>query len=113
MLKSIIFSLLLLPLVNGCIYKIKIPQGNIVTQDMVDQLKVGMPKRKVQFIMGTPLVQDHMHTNRWDYIESIIDSSGKRASKHITLVFNAKDELISWQGDLTPGVSRDDNLLSN
>jgi len=113
MLKSIIFSLFLLPFFAGCIYKIKIPQGNIVTQEMVDQLKLGMSKRQVKFIMGTPLVQDHMHVDRWDYIDSIIDPSGVRTSKKITLLFNAEQELIAWQGDLIPGISRDDNLLTN
>lgn len=49
------------------VYRIDIEQGNIVTQDMVDQLEPGMSERQVRFIMGTPLVEDSFNKSRWDY----------------------------------------------
>lgn len=50
------------------VYKISIPQGNIITQEMVDQLRPGMTKRQVIFVMGTPLIRDPYHQDRWDYV---------------------------------------------
>ena len=52
------------------VYRIDIYQGNIFSQEMVDQLKPGMTKRQVAFIMGTPLVEDAFHSDRWDYVYS-------------------------------------------
>lgn len=49
------------------VYKIDVEQGNIVTQEMAAQLKTGMSRRQVRFILGTPLVEDAFNQNRWDY----------------------------------------------
>ena len=66
----------------GCsfpgVYKIDIQQGNVVTQDMIDQLKPGMTRRQVRFIMGNPLITDTFHANRWDYLYSIQPGGGQR-----------------------------------
>ena len=58
------------------VYKIAIPQGNIITQDMVDQLRPGMSKRQVIFVMGTPLVRDPFFQDRWDYVYSFQPGGG-------------------------------------
>lgn len=56
-------------LLGGCsVYKIDIVQGNVVTTDMTDKLKVGMTPAQVRYILGTPLVLDQMNLNRWDYV---------------------------------------------
>ena len=52
------------------VYRIDIQQGNDVTQDMVNKLEAGMSKSQVAYIMGTPLLIDTFHPNRWDYIYS-------------------------------------------
>lgn len=49
-------------------YRIDVRQGNMVTQEMVAQLKPGLSKDQVRFILGTPLVADMFHADRWDYI---------------------------------------------
>lgn len=49
------------------VYKIDVEQGNIITQEIVDQLKPGMTRRQVRFILGTPLVEDTFNAQRWDY----------------------------------------------
>ena len=49
-------------------YRIEIQQGNYVSQDMVAQLKPGMTKEQVRFVLGTPLVTDIFHADRWDYV---------------------------------------------
>ena len=49
-------------------YRIEIQQGNFVSQEMVSQLKPGMSKDQVRFVLGTPLLTDAFHADRWDYV---------------------------------------------
>ncbi|WP_263144761.1 outer membrane protein assembly factor BamE [Pseudomonas sp. RIT-PI-AD] len=101
----------------GCsfpgVYKIDIQQGNVVTQDMIDQLKPGMTRRQVRFIMGNPLITDTFHANRWDYLYSIQPGGGKRQQERVSLSFDGNDQLIGLAGDFMPGVSRDEAILGN
>jgi outer membrane protein assembly factor BamE len=86
----------------GCIYQPDIHQGNIVSQEMVDQIRPGMNKRQVAFIMGTPLLQDPFHDNRWDYVYSNQPGGEDRMQKRISLFFK-NVELSGIQGDFKPG----------
>jgi len=99
----------------GCsfpgVYKIDIQQGNVVTQDMIDQLRPGMTRRQVRFIMGNPLLTDTFHANRWDYLYSIQPGGGKRQQERISVVFDNNDQLAGLSGDFMPGVSRDQEIL--
>lgn len=99
----------------GCsfpgVYKIDIQQGNVVTQDMIDQLKPGMTRRQVRFIMGNPLIVDTFHPERWDYLYSLQPGGGQRQQERVSLMFNAQDQLIGLNGDFRPGVSRDEAIL--
>ena len=99
----------------GCsfpgVYKIDIQQGNVVTQDMIDQLRPGMTRRQVRFIMGNPLIQDTFHTNRWDYLYSLQPGGGQRQQERMSIFFNDSDQLVSLSGDFMPGVSRDQEIL--
>ncbi|WP_421684674.1 outer membrane protein assembly factor BamE [Stutzerimonas urumqiensis] len=99
----------------GCsfpgVYKVDIQQGNVVTQDMIDQLRPGMTRRQVRFIMGSPLITDTFHANRWDYLYSIQPGGGQRLQERVSLQFNEDDQLIGLSGDFMPGVSRDEAIL--
>ncbi|MDE3735551.1 MULTISPECIES: outer membrane protein assembly factor BamE [Pseudomonas] len=99
----------------GCsfpgVYKIDIQQGNVVTQDMIDQLKPGMTRRQVRFIMGNPLITDTFHAKRWDYLYSIQPGGGQRFQERVSLAFDNNDQLIGLAGDFMPGVSRDEAIL--
>ncbi|MDP3815604.1 outer membrane protein assembly factor BamE [Pseudomonas sp.] len=99
----------------GCsfpgVYKIDIQQGNVVTQDMIDQLRPGMTRRQVRFIMGNPLLTDTFHANRWDYLYSIQPGGGQRLQERISVNFSAEDQLVGLSGDFMPGVSRDQAIL--
>lgn len=98
----------------GCsfpgVYKIDIQQGNVVTQDMIDQLRPGMTQRQVRFIMGNPLITDTFHARRWDYLYSIQPGGGARQQERVSLVFDANDQLVGLAGDFMPGVSRDEAI---
>ncbi|WP_431482744.1 outer membrane protein assembly factor BamE [Pseudomonas solani] len=101
----------------GCsfpgVYKIDIQQGNVVTQDMIDQLKPGMTRRQVRFIMGNPLITDTFHANRWDYLYSIQPGGGERQQERVSLMFDGSDQLVGLAGDFMPGVSRDEAILGS
>lgn len=105
----------LLAVLVGCsfpgVHKIDIQQGNVITQDMVDQLRPGMTTRQVRFIMGTPLITDTFHSNRWDYLYSIQTGGGIRHQERISLVFDDNQQLLGLAGDFIPGVSRDQAIL--
>jgi outer membrane protein assembly factor BamE len=84
------------------VYKLDVNQGNVVTQEMVDQLRPGMNKRQVAFIMGTPLLVDVFHQNRWDYVYSYQPGRKDRVGKKVSLLFQ-NDELVGIEGDFRPG----------
>lgn len=62
---------LLLPVVSlwlsGCVYRMSIQQGNVLEEDSVEQVTVGMSRSAVQFLLGTPMIADSFHAGRWDY----------------------------------------------
>ena len=99
----------------GCsfpgVYKIDIQQGNVVTQDMINQLRPGMTRRQVRFIMGNALLTDTFHPDRWDYLYSLQPGGGERQQERISVFFNQNDQLVSLSGDFKPGVSRDEAIL--
>jgi outer membrane protein assembly factor BamE len=74
-------------------YRIPIQQGNVITVEMLQELKLGMDKRKVRFILGTPLVTDAFHQNRWDYYYSYQPGSGERVQQSASVYFE-DDRLI-------------------
>lgn len=89
----------------ACVYKLDIQQGNIVEREKIAQLKLGMSKRQVRFILGTPLVQDTFNQNRWDYYYSIRDyspdnSEGSFHQERLTLLFD-NDQLVNIDNQLS------------
>ena len=81
------------------LHKIDIQQGNVVDQEMLDQLKPGMDKKQVKFIMGTPVLIDPFHNERWEYIYSFREGGTVREQRHITLHFE-NDKLAYISGDI-------------
>jgi outer membrane protein assembly factor BamE len=69
-LRILIVTLSLFTTACGLItpYRIEIQQGNYVTQEMVVQLKPGLTRDQVRYVMGTPLLNDIFHEERWDYV---------------------------------------------
>ena len=90
---------------QGCVYRIDLQQGNVVTQDMINRLEPGMEARKVRFIMGTPLVTDAFNPNRWDYVYTFQPGGGKRVQRRITLVLQDA-RLVRIEGDIEASASQ-------
>ena len=85
--------LILILCLHGCsgklftVYKINVQQGNAVEVENVEMLKIGMTKEQVKFLLGTPLVADIFHPDRWDYVYYFIPGYGERERRHLTLHF--------------------------
>jgi outer membrane protein assembly factor BamE len=84
------------------VYSLEIQQGNIIDQAMIDQLRPNMNKRQVLYIMGSPMLDDVFHKNRWDYLYSAQPSGEDRVQKQVSLFFE-NDQIVSIQGDFRPG----------
>jgi len=95
-------------LLNGCSYfkypdlhKVTVQQGNIVNQEMVDQLRPGMTRSQVRYILGTPLIMDTFDQNRWDYYYSIKRPGRQEMRERITVYFEG-NTLTHFSGDYIP-----------
>lgn len=106
--RLIILLSLLVPTLalSGCnnigfpgVYLINIDQGNIVDQEMVDQLKPEMTRRQVRFLLGTPIVEDTFNNDRWDYIRLVRRGNDTLLRRRLTVVFE-NDVLVDVEGDL-------------
>ncbi len=83
-------------------YKIDIQQGNVLTQEMVSQLKPGLTKDQVRFILGTPILMDMLHANRWDYVYRLQKgSTGEVEMRKFSTFFDASDKLVRVTGDVS------------
>ena len=82
-------------------YRIDIQQGNYITQDMVSQLKSGMSKEQVRLALGTPLLADAFHADRWDYVYSF-DRRGQPREHRRIAVFFQDGKLARLDGDVAP-----------
>jgi outer membrane protein assembly factor BamE len=63
-----LLSILTLSLATGCVYQASLSQGNLLKQADLDQVKVGMTRNQVRFLLGTPMIDDPFHEERWDYV---------------------------------------------
>lgn len=82
---------------QGCSYvpsitphKIDIQQGNDVTEQMLSQVKVGMTQNQVRFLLGTPLLRDIFHKQRWDYPYLYYQAGTLKEKRLLSLTFNGE-----------------------
>ena len=80
-------------------YKIDVRQGNYITQDMVAQLKSGMTRDQVRFVLGTPLVTDIFHADRWDYVYRFKPGRGEVQQRRLSVFFEGNN-LVRVAGDV-------------
>lgn len=87
-------SLLLIPFIisvlTGCfpgVYYIDIPQGNLIDDSKLAEVKIGMEPRQVLYLLGTPLITNSFNQNRWDYYYSIRHNSDTEVVHHVTILF--------------------------
>ena len=83
------------------VYRINVEQGNVVTDEMVEQLRPGLNRRQVRYIMGTPLIEDSFHEDRWDYRYLLRNGNELLSETQLTLWFE-EDELVRVEGPDAP-----------
>ena len=88
-------------------YRIEIQQGNFVSQEMVSQLKIGMTKDQVRFVLGTPLIADSFHADRWDYVFRRQRVNSRELEHRKVSVFFEESKLKRIEGDLASALSAD------
>lgn len=92
-------------MVSGCsyfgVYKRDIPQGNLVTADMVEQLRPGMTRDDVVYVMGRPLLEAPFDSNQWDYVFRLDEAYGGVERRRVTLTFDGNRLVdIQREGDM-------------
>jgi outer membrane protein assembly factor BamE len=93
MRKIIILSAFVIALSGGCAHKPEIQQGNVVTEEQLQNVQVGMQPRQVVFLLGTPLLRDPFHENRWDYYYRLEQDGEQKLMYRVTLTF--RDERLA------------------
>ena len=88
-------------------YKIDVQQGNVLTQEMVSQLRPGLTKDQVRFVLGTPVLIDLFHANRWDYVYRLQKGNGEVEMRKFSTFFDASDKLVRVAGDVAAAQSAD------
>ncbi len=83
------------------VHRIDVQQGNVIDQKALNQLKPGMTRRQVQFVIGSPMVADVFHQDRWDYIYLMRPGTDKAEEQHVTLFFE-NDTLARISGTMHP-----------
>src|SRR5271170_4117268 len=75
-------------LASGCVYRINIQQGNFLDQATVEQVKDGMTRSQVRYLLGTPMVADSFDKERWDYIYYLKKGRNRHVdSRRVTVYF--------------------------
>ena len=83
---------------SGCVYRANISQGNLIKQEDLDQVEVGMTRNQVRFLLGTPLIDDPFHQARWDYVYFIrIGRDPATFKRWVTIVF--EDDIVAVIND--------------
>lgn len=89
-----------LPTIPGVTpYRMEIQQGNFISQEMVSRLSPGMSKEQVRLALGTPLLTDIFHADRWDYIYWRESGSGAREQRKLAVHFS-DGKLVRLDGDV-------------
>ena len=95
-------------------YRVNVQQGNVVEQKQIVQLRPGMTRDQVRYVLGTPLLQDPFHANRWDYAYRFEDgATGNITMRNIIVYFNAAGQLERVGGDVVAGQPADVQFTGN
>lgn len=94
-----LFTLSIVLSIAGCniVFKQNIQQGNVLDSEDIEQLEIGMNKRQVLFLLGSPAVENPFHSNRWDYVNSFARRGGDPEMRHLTVEFE-NERVIRFYG---------------
>jgi len=78
---------------TACVYVADVQQGNVIDKKELDQLKTGMTKKQVKFLLGSPIIQDSFHKNRWDYVYTLREGDNVQLEKRRLMLLFKGDTL--------------------
>lgn len=85
----------------ACVYRVDIQQGNLLKDKDISQVEVGMTRSQVQFLLGTPMVADSFHRERWDYAYSLRKGREQEIERRWIVVYFENDRVSKIERDLT------------
>ena len=95
-------ALLILLFISSCslpkVYEVVVSQGNLIDEDMMGKLEIGMTESQAKYILGSPLITDTFTPNRWDYYTAVTQGEKKFTEKKVTLYLEDQ-KLVSWKGE--------------
>lgn len=86
-LRSAVPLLLAVCLIGACVYRVDVQQGNYLEPETIEEVESGMTRSQVQFLLGTPMIADPFHANRWDYVYYFKPGKGRRVETRRFTVF--------------------------
>lgn len=89
-------------LLNGCVYRMNIQQGNFLDPDAVAKLQVGMTRSQVRYLLGTPMLPDAFDTDRWDYLYYMKRGRLQQPDRQRLTVFFAEDKVAEIDKERVP-----------
>jgi outer membrane protein assembly factor BamE len=87
-------------LLCACIFRIDIQQGNLLEEDVVDQVEVGMTRSQVEFLLGSPMIEDTFHSNRWDYTYYLKEGRSQEIERRWIIVYFEGDRVVRYEKDV-------------
>ncbi|MDC0166370.1 outer membrane protein assembly factor BamE [Gammaproteobacteria bacterium] len=97
---------------NGCVrtYRVEIQQGNVISAEQIEKITPGTSRNEVRFILGTPLIEDPFHAERWDYFYSLNPAKGEMVTTYRLSVWFENDQVSQTvvEGTGLPGAIEPD-----
>lgn len=89
-------------LLGGCVFRVDVQQGNLLDQEAIDQVEVGMTRSQVRFLLGTPVVRDSFQPDRWDYVYTFRQGRSRQVERSWMIVH--------FEGDVVSRIDHDVQL---
>ena len=85
----------------ACVYRIDIQQGNLLDEESIDQVELGMTRSQVRFLLGTPMIADSFHRDRWDYTYYFRRGRSRDVDQQWLIVYFQEDQVVRIDRDPT------------
>lgn len=99
--RAAVASTLACTMLTACVFRMDIQQGNVLEEDAIDQVTVGMSRSAVEFLLGTPMVADSFHAGRWDYPYYLRRGRSNDVQRRWVVVYFEDDRVSRIERDLT------------
>tara|TARA_B100001750_G_scaffold207850_1_gene186448 strand:- start:133 stop:471 length:339 start_codon:yes stop_codon:yes gene_type:complete len=82
---------------SACIYRIDIQQGNLLEEDIIEQVEIGMTRSQVEFLLGSPMIEDSFHPDRWDYTYYFQQGRSQDIEQRWFIVYFQGDRVVNLE----------------